>query len=726
MCKNRALILKKNVTVILRQVFAAVCLGAGAGSAAALSLGVARGNVVLGRPVDVAIEVVPDPGKALEDSCITADVVSGDRPFTRVRVVPQPEVAGRAGMVRVLSSSVADEPILNITVSAGCAGKTVRTYTFLVDPPAPVLPGQVASPAGAAVAAKPHKPEGALGAAGLGVGGGVPPMVALGPQPSAPRRPAGPKPAKEPAAAQAQAAPKPPRRSVVQKPVPAAPVPTSRLVMEPLEDWLLGGESAPTPLRLSSEMQPVQESTTPQQREQLLAQWKALNMSPEEVLQGSARRAAQEQELNLAKGQAEQERRLAKDLQQALQERFTATWVYALAALALAALAAAAWLWWRMRQLALQAQHGWEAAVVNHASAEAVAESAVLDGAATEPAAPTPTTTVRLPVAPLPVPEPEAIEPSESVMGALTGGTVPPVAVAKPAVAAPAAVPPVPKQALRINPEELFDLQQQAEFFVSVGEHAQAIAVMKKFIAENETTAPMAYLDLLRLYRSLSRVDDFNQLRDQFHAHFNAQVPEFAAFNRPGRPLLSQLEVLAQIEAQWSDAAVVPLLEGMLFREDGVPHERFALEAYDDLLLLYAIARTTQPKDRGAPPPRQRTTPLVLEPAEALEHTPLPAPEDIDLDEGMLEFDSAWLSDPPSKSDPLTQVPPAKYVESDMMLDFAITAPGTLGAEPLPPLTQNDLPAVPPTAPPAAGQAVGFGANNDRFEAHRDSDLHKQ
>jgi len=707
--------------VILRQVLAAVCLGAGAGSAAALSLGVARGNVVLGRPVDVAIEVVPDPGKALEDSCITADVVSGDRPFTRVRVVPQPEVAGRAGMVRVLSSSVADEPILNITISAGCAGKTVRTYTFLVDPPAPVLPGQVALPAGAA---KPHKPEGANGAAGLGMGGGVPPMVALGPLPSAPRRSAEPKPTKEPAAAQAQKAPKPPRRPVVQKPVPAAPAPTSRLVMEPLEDWLLGDESAPTPLRLSSEMQPVQETTTPQQREQLLAQWKALNMSPEEVLQDSARRAAQEQELNLAKGQAEQERRLAQDLQQALQERFTATWVYALAALALAALAAAAWLWWRMRQLALQAQHGWEAAVVGHASAEAVAESAVLDGAATEPAAPA--AAARLPAAPLPVPEPEAIEPSESVLGALTGGAVPVVAAAKPAAAAPVAVPPPPKQALRINPEELFDLQQQAEFFVSVGEHSQAIAVMKKFIAENETTAPMAYLDLLRLYRSLSRVDDFNQLRDQFHTHFNAQVPEFTVFNRPGRSLLSQLEVLAQIEAQWSDAAVVPLLEGMLFREEGVPHERFALEAYDDLLLLYAIARTTQPKDRGAPPPRQRTTPLALEPAEALEHTPQPAPEDIDLDEGMLEFDSAWLSDPPSKSDPLTQVPSAKYVESDMMLDFAITAPGTLGAEPLPPLTQNDLPAVPPTAPPAAGQAVGFGVNNDRFEAHRDPDLHKQ
>ena len=31
-----------------------------------------------------------------------------------------------------------------------------------------------------------------------------------------------------------------------------------------------------------------------------------------------------------------------------------------------------------------------------------------------------------------------------------------------------------------INPEELFDIQQQAEFFVSVGEHDQAVEVLRQ------------------------------------------------------------------------------------------------------------------------------------------------------------------------------------------------------------------------------------------------------
>lgn len=38
-------------------------------------------------------------------------------------------------------------------------------------------------------------------------------------------------------------------------------------------------------------------------------------------------------------------------------------------------------------------------------------------------------------------------------------------------------------------------------------------------------------------------------------------------------------------------------------------HALFDLAAYEDLLLLYAIAQTTPASVRGAPPPRARTTP---------------------------------------------------------------------------------------------------------------------
>ena len=157
-------------------------------------------------------------------------------------------------------------------------------------------------------------------------------------------------------------------------------------------------------------------------------------------------------------------------------------------------------------------------------------------------------------------------------------------------------------------------MQQQADFFVSVGEHDQAIEVMKKHIADNQNASPLMYLELLRLYHSLSRRDDFKQLRDQFQLYFNAFVPEFAAFHAVERSLLDYPEAAASIEAVWSVDAVLPLLESYLScRRDGYSAvaERFDLPAYDDLLLLYAVANTVPASARGAPPPRQRTTPYA-------------------------------------------------------------------------------------------------------------------
>ncbi|MCB1988687.1 MAG: hypothetical protein KDE69_10160, partial [Burkholderiaceae bacterium] len=265
-------------------------------------------------------------------------------------------------------------------------------------------------------------------------------------------------------------------------------------------------------------------------------------------------------------------------------------------------------------------------------------------------------------------------------------------------------------------------LQQQAEFFVSVGEHLQAIGVLRKYIAHNESTAPAAYLELLRLYRSLSRVDDFNDLRAQFHRHFNALVPEFASFNRPGRPLLAYADVLAEIEAIWSDEAVLPLLDSLLFRHGDTVLERFDLAAFDDLLLLNAIARTTPPSARGAPPPRERTTPMVSvadEPAPVRADATPPgrepdaAAQALDGMDSLLEYDPDWLNMESTRGDVLLSTQAPAGVQT---IDFDLSDPFTDEPVPLPPITQSDLPAVPPTKAPEPGQPVGFGASSDRFE----------
>ena len=667
---------------------------------------------MLGRSVDLAFEVQPDPGQTVAQACITAEILSGAVPVSRgrVRVTPLPEVQGRASMVRVQSSAIVDEPVLTVTLLAGCNGKTSRTYTFLADPPASMTAGT--RPIVIPRVEMPEDVSDATAPTGLGAGTGSRsgktsenngPLVPVSRRPQAAQAPA-------PSKSAAALAPTRPSRplpkaaSKVKAPEKEALAPRSRLVMEPLENWL----ETPAPLQLTTELQLPEVPATTLQREQAQAQWKVLNMQPEDILQESARTAALNAEMSRAKTQADSERAAAIAVQQRLEleksERFSATIVYGLLALLAAILVWAVWMAQRLRAAHRQAQDAWAGALVRP-----VPETPV----------PVPHAIAPEPVQPPPVaqpPVPAAVARARSPISGLA-----PLSVAVPTAERQHKQPdPAPQPVLLINPEELFDLQQQAEFFVSVGEHIQAIGVLRKYIADNETTAPSAYLELLRLYRSLSRVDDFNELRAQFHRHFNALVPEFSSFNRPGRPLLTYADVLAEIEAIWSDESVLPMLDSLLFRHGDAVLERFDLAAFDDLLLLNAIARTTPPSARGAPPPRKRTTPVgsvvdepVQDNAAKTDVERDAAAHPIDGMDSMLEYDPDWLSMESTRGDVLLSTKAPAGVET---IDFDLSDTLTGGPVALPPITQSDLPAVPPTKPPEPGQPVGFGSSSDRFE----------
>lgn len=168
-----------------------------------------------------------------------------------------------------------------------------------------------------------------------------------------------------------------------------------------------------------------------------------------------------------------------------------------------------------------------------------------------------------------------------------------------------------------VQPGELFDVQQQAEFFISVGEHQQAIELLNSHIATHEDSSPLAYLELLHLYYTLSRRDEFDQLRARFSKHFNARVPAMPGFTDKGSSLLQGYpEQLARIEALWPGDEVEACLAHCLFKQEGAAAadapEPFDLAAFDELLLLLSIARTTPAGSRGEPGPRERTTPRMV------------------------------------------------------------------------------------------------------------------
>ncbi len=734
--------------------------------ASALSLGSGRGAAVIGSPVDLSFDIQPDQGSDVASSCIGATLVAGDTPVSpsRVRVTPQPASAGRAASVRVQTTSVIDEPVLTVTLTAGCTGKVTRSYTFLADPPGRVPPVAAAQPG--ALPVVPSVPVGGTGAAASGL---------AEPSPSLERGVAG-APARGTAAAarrQAPASSAAPAAERAPRAAAAAPARSSarvmanaqapalaagpRLVLEPLDLWL----ESPVALRATTQLlsTPAEESSP--QRAEAAAAWKALNATPESLAQDAERLRVLEAEAKAVKAGSAQQLATTQQLQQQLdeaQERFPATVVYVLGALLALALGLLAWVWQRASRQAALSEKSWRESV----KVSAVDSSAPTAGQVDPGWEPLETLPVPSVKGDLRAPSGSAplfkdAKPASGPAPLYAAPTA--VAAAAARVPAPAPVKPAapamePARALKIvNPDDVFDIQQQAEFFVSVGEHNQAVEVLRKHIVDHKETTPVAYLELLRLFHTLSRAEDFMQLRSQFMRYFNAKVPEFSAFNRQGRPLDRYPDALAEIEAEWSSPNVLHTLDKFLFHRPGnQAAEPFDLAAYDDLLLLLGIAQTTPPSQRGAPPPRKRTTPVEESFEAAVEkglgmqfRSPLDDTEpDFPLDSlaASLEFDfgsteplssapapvarqsgPAELSlEPTSGMAPIAGVssapaplgsaqprnPPATYTKSSVNLDVDLSEPLHL--------TLSDLPPVPVTPPPPPGQAVGFGAENDLME----------
>lgn len=795
----------------IRNTIFGVSLLSAALAASALSLGSSRGSLFIGAPIDLVFDVEPDPGSDLVSACLAATIKAGDGMLSesRIRVTPLAAAPGRAAGVRVQAPVIIDEPVVTVTLSAGCASKVIRTYTFLPELPsfwgstsAPVDVARIATPAVTDRTARGNAVTGGGGASSApstSVSSAAP--AAVSPDGSAPA-PSGrvsssmaPSPAPKPV-------PKPAPKPVAQpaaKPASSAAAPTagprgSRLVVEPLESWL----DAPTSLRGAPQLEEIPSEEGSARRAEAAAAWKALRMTPDEAILAGQRLAALENEQAQFKARWERERTELSLQMQRLQAQsdglYGPTVVYTLAGLLLGALGLAGWAFWRMRRTGSSAEQAWRESVALSAQ-DPVAPSWQPHVPSADPEWDAPETlpTHDAPRAPA-VQPPAAVEVTElhdhllaelqedarattakaaADQASMASAALAAVPSALGATTSPGVSQASPQPDHIVNVEDLFDILQQAEFFVSVGEHGQAIDVLRQHIADHQRTSPYAYLELLRLLHTLSRADDFAQLRTQFMRYFNASVPEFSAFHRAGRSLEYYPGALALIEEQWASEAVLGTLEGYLFREDasteGDASEPFDLAAFDDLLLLLAIVQTTPASARGKPGERQRTTPLgapadapgaMTPPAPELAGlsvtpsvTPLMAsavaslddaayvapapvtPQALDFDFGDLELAVSLPEvtevSAPSPAPVLAPVPPVDHVapaavpqasvdkglDLDLDLDLDLHLPDLP-----PPLTISDLPSLAPSSPPEPGAPIGFGSHSDRFEARFELD----
>ncbi|MBE0547615.1 MAG: hypothetical protein IH627_08170 [Rubrivivax sp.] len=154
----------------------------------------------------------------------------------------------------------------------------------------------------------------------------------------------------------------------------------------------------------------------------------------------------------------------------------------------------------------------------------------------------------------------------------------------------PAAVRPGDTSPRDVSIDELIDLEQQAEFFVVLGQEEAAIDLLVQHLRDTGGGSPLPYLKLLEIQHRRGDRDAYERTRARFNHRFNAYAPEWGQDMRAGRSLEDYAGVLPRLQQVWPRPLdAMAELEALLFRKSG--GELFDLPAYREVLFLYALAR---------------------------------------------------------------------------------------------------------------------------------------
>jgi tetratricopeptide (TPR) repeat protein len=546
---------------------------AAATGSGALTLGRVQGVALIGRPLEVTVPVLFEASGETVPECADAQVFYGDTRLPEGRITTQVEAAGAGATVRVRASAAINEPVVTVYLNVGCRNRSTRRIVLLSEQPDPrsEATGRPV-PLAQAVTEEPRAP------------------TAPAARPPRAARPAAPQAGTESgSAASGQVAtapaPRPPRSPRVARPAAgreASATAQPRLRLEPLD---LSAPPGDPSLRMSTMMAAPSEAAA-EQRALAGAMWRALNARPEDLMREVQRLEALEKDLRSLRVSIQRNEQALADvrgqLQKAESQRYANPLVYGLALLALAAALLAAWAW-RRRGTAAAAGSSpwWRPAAEDSRDSEAPMSRPGASGV-TRLSAPAPLRDTGEPAAavvdrraPKEEPPPSMPRPSQDFSPSMRGDDF-------------RASNSSSLRALRA--EELHDVQQEADFFISLGEFDRAIEVLRSHISMNPETSAVAWLDLMEIYHKLDRRHDYEWVRRQFQHNYNADVPEFDNYTDASAGLEDYQNAMTRIVALWPSRRVLDVIEESIFRgpsSDG--SNAFTLQAYRDLLLLHHI-----------------------------------------------------------------------------------------------------------------------------------------
>jgi len=547
--------------------------------AGALGFGRAVSDAVLGQTLTFTVPLHVEPGEHIGTECLTAQVYFGEAqlPASQVRTELQPGTGDYAWIVKITTTSPVTEPIVEIALGANCGRPFTRRFSVFADPP--TLAAAAPQVAAVDIARTPARTP------AQGSADGAPPAAGSLPRPAQPgasgmargRAHGARKGPTMALASELEASPS--KRHVVvdagsarQPGTRAAPRPTAeetaRLVLDP---------GVPH-LKLDMEEPALPPAAAASGATIVLSDIDDPDLRRLKALEQSIQALRSDSQL-----QHERADRLQAQLAREQSRGDWAPWLVGLLAIAAAAMGA---LLLKLRQQNRIAHSDW----FNQS------QLGTLGPPIPEPEAPVEAPPVEAVAdqrreVPTPVPFEEAsreqpVSDDDDV----------------PAMGELAATRPLDRQALaaalvqeaaprELSVEELLDLEQQADFFIALGQEDAAVDLLMSHLRSAGGQSPIPYTKLLEIYKRQGDRSAYERTRARFNRRFNAYAPDWDTGPTAGRSLEDYPDTIAVLERAWpSPLDAMAILEGLLFKRDDTS-ELFDLPAYRDVLMLYSLAR---------------------------------------------------------------------------------------------------------------------------------------
>lgn len=590
-------------------VLAGMTLMLASGASHGLGFGRPNSHAILGDTLWITVPLRLEPGEEIANECLAADVYFGEDKVAG-SAISAVVLSGHASeyTLKVSTTALINEPVVTVYLAAGCKARITRKFVALADPPGMTMPNMAQG--------QPDEVEQAIAAATVPAPGVVSQPSALsaampvrrlrGAASGGTTRKADQVFSRAPSLALAstrvssesslvaKAAGKGEKRQPKGRAAAVAkttvPVETGRLVLDPVEaDTMVIPE-----LRMAATLAaPAQaDGASPDvlaRREAAAALWLAMNASPEKMVQDRAR--LQELEQRLA--QLKQEGTGAQNTVAALQARVqqaesgSSKWLLILGLSTLGALALAAYLFRQLRQHQKQSDAWWQSQPDAQQVEPGSNDEPDLSATSAE-FVHTPSRNELL------ADEAEAATTFRSAVHADIHHLVPdaPPAAIGAAPTAPTAITVRHDEPLReVSVEELIDLEQQAEFFVVLGQDEAAIDLLEGHVHSTTGASPLPFLKLLEIYRRVGKRSAYDRVQAEFNKRFNAYAPAWDSDFQQGHTLSDYPEVVARLQDLWpSPFKSMEVLEKSLTHPES-GEDTFELPAYRELLFLYAVAR---------------------------------------------------------------------------------------------------------------------------------------